>query len=323
MRALTVDVQSCSGRVLCCSVLRPGGRKLLTKGHTLSEEDIQLLASEGLQELWVSELEESEIGEDAAVLAVAEALCCGSVEIRPSAGGRANILATKDSCILVDEDLLKQINFRSSLVIATLPNYRFVRARGRIATIKSAPFAIAKAELETVLSILRERGAILQARPTQNANVAVLYTDAVSGERARTLFEHLARTRVQNYGGTVQYSMDVVEKEDTVTRSLEHLLRAKPAVILVASTTAPASPEDIVGRSIANSGAQLERFLAPVEPGNLMMLSYWDDISILSAPSCFRSAKPNILDLLLPPLLAKYRICGWEISALGHGGLLS
>ncbi len=51
MRALTVDVQSGTGRVLCCSILRPGGRKLLPKGHTLSKEDIRLLTSEGMQEL--------------------------------------------------------------------------------------------------------------------------------------------------------------------------------------------------------------------------------------------------------------------------------
>ena len=27
--------------------------------------------------------------------------------------------------------------------------------------------------------------------------------------------------------------------------------------------------------------------------------------------------------LVLPPLLARYRVTGWEIACLGHGGLLS
>jgi molybdenum cofactor cytidylyltransferase len=70
-------------------------------------------------------------------------------------------------------------------------------------------------------------------------------------------------------------------------------------------------------------GAHMERFLAPVEPGNLMMLSYKDEIPILSAPCCFRSAKPNVLDLVLPPMLAKYRLASWEIAFLGQGGLLN
>lgn len=323
MRALTVDVQNSAGRILCCTIFRQGGRKLLAKGHVLSDEDIRLLATEGMQEVWVTELEDGEVGEDPAVIAVAEAMCCGSVEIRLAAGGRANLIATEDCCALVDDELLKQINCTSSVAIATVPNYRFAHAGDRIATIKSAPFAIAKSQLETVLSILQERGAILQARPIRDPGIAVLYTDPVAGDRARTLFEPVVHTRAEKFGATVRYSLSAVEEDDQVTRSLQHLMRAKPAVILVASTTAPAGPEDVIGRAMSRLGAHLERFLAPVEPGNLMMLSYKDDIPIVSAPCCFRSPKPNVLDMILPPMLAKYRISGWEIACLGHGGLLN
>ncbi len=93
-------------------------------------------------------------------------------------------------------------------------------------------------------------------------------------------------------------------------------------MILVASTTAPAGPEDAVGRAFTTLGAQIERFMAPVEPGNLLMLAYKDGTPIVSAPGCFRSAKPNVVDLVLPPLLARYRVSTWELACLGHGGLL-
>jgi molybdenum cofactor cytidylyltransferase len=294
----------------------------LAKGHILSDEDIRLLETEGMQQVWVTQLEDGEIGEDEAVMAVAEAMCCGSVEIRLAAGGRANLIATADSCALVDCELLNQINCTSSVVIATVQNYSYVRAGDRVATIKSTPFAVAQSQLEAVLSILNERGAILQARPIRDAGVGILYTDPVHGDRARTLFENIVRTRVERFGGKVRYALSAVEDEEQVVRSLQHLLRTKPASILVASTTAPAGPEDVVGRAMVRLGAHVERFLAPVEPGNLMLLSYKDDVPIVSAPCCFRSAKPNILDLVLPPMLARYRISGWEIACLGHGGLL-
>ncbi len=323
MRALTMDIQESAGRILCCTIFRPGGRKLLAKGHVLSDEDIRLLQTEGMRQVWVTELEEGEVGEDEAVMAVAQAMCCGSVEIRLAAGGRANLMATQDCCSLVDDELLKQINCTSSLVIATVSNYRYARAGERIATVKSAPFAVAKAQLETVVSMLNERGAILQARPIRNPSVAILYTDPVQGDRARALFENVVHTRLERFGASLRYALSCVEEEGQVTRSLEHLLRAKPHAVLVASTTAPAGPEDVIGRSLVRLGAQVERFLAPVEPGNLTLLAYKDAIPIISAPCCFRSAKPNILDFLLPPMLAKYRMSGWEIGCLGHGGLLN
>ena len=150
----------------------------------------------------------------------------------------------------------------------------------------------------------------------------MLYTDVVAGERARQLFENIMHQRLERFGTAPHFALSCEEEENAVARSVLHLLKMKPTVLLIASTMAPAGPEDVVGRALARVSCHLERFLAPVEPGNLFMMNYKDDIPILSAPGCYRSAKPNILDLVLPPLLARYRISGWEIACLGHGGLL-
>jgi molybdenum cofactor cytidylyltransferase len=323
MRAQTVDVKSSTGRILCCTVFRPGGKKLLAKGHVISDEDVRILESEGMETIWVTELEDGEIGEDDAVCAVATEMGCGSFEIRLAAGGRANLVATENCCVLVDDELLKQINCTASVVIATSLNYGYAVSGQRIATVKSAPFAVAKDQLDAVIGILKERGPILQARPIRSPSVGVLYSDPLSGERGRQLFENIMRQRLERFGVHANYVLACTEDEHAVIRSMQHLLRSKPCVILVASTTAPAGPEDVIGQAMVKVGAQVERFLAPVEPGNLMLMAYKDEIPILSAPGCFRSAKPNVVDLVLPPLLARYHVTGWEIASLGHGGLLA
>jgi molybdenum cofactor cytidylyltransferase len=191
-----------------------------------------------------------------------------------------------------------------------------------VATIKSTPFAVSANEVETICSILTERGPILQARPIEDPQVAVLYTDPVQGDRGRQLFETIMRTRLENMGVQQNYVLSALEQETAICRALQHLLRAKPSVILIASTTAPQGPEDVVGRAMLSLGTHIERFLAPVEPGSLLLLGYKDEIPIISAPGCYRSAKKNVLDILLPPMLARYRMSGWEIASLGHGGLL-
>lgn len=323
MKALTVDVRESTGRILCCTIFRPGGKKLLAKGHVISEEDVRLLETEGMQQVWVTELEDGEVAEDDAVIQVASEMGCGCLEIKLAAGGRANLMATEDCCMLVDDDLLRQINCTSSVGIATATNFSHAKVGQRVATVKSAPFAIAQAQLEAVISILKERGPILQARPIRKPSVGVLYADPVNGDRARQLFENIMRQRLERFGVSANFALAATEDEVSITRALQHLHRSKPTVILVASTTAPAGPEDVIGRAMVRTGCQLERFLAPVEPGNLLMLSYKDDIPFISAPGCFRSAKPNVVDLILPPLLARYRVSGWEVACLGHGGLLA
>jgi molybdenum cofactor cytidylyltransferase len=295
----------------------------LAKGHVISEEDVRLLESEGLDRIWVTELEDGEVGEDDAVMMVAGEMGCGALEIRLAAGGRANLIATEDCCVLVDDDLLKQINCTASVVIATAVNFTHIKGGQRVATVKSSPFAVAKSQLEAVLSILKERGPILQARPIRDPQVGVIYTDPVSGERARQLFENIMRQRLDRFSAQAGYVLTAVEEENGVARSLQHLIRSKPTAVLIASTTAPAGPEDVIGRAMARIGCHLERFLAPVEPGNLLLLGYKDDVPIVAAPGCFRSAKPNVVDLILPPMLARYRVSGWEVACLGHGGLLA
>jgi molybdenum cofactor cytidylyltransferase len=323
MRPQTIDIRESTGRILCCTIFRPCGKKLLSKGHLISEEDVRLLATEGMETVWVTELEDGEIGEDEAVMTVAAEIGCGALEIRLAAGGRANLIATQDCCVLVDGELLKEINCTASTVIATSQNFSFSRSGQRVATVKSAPFAIARWEFEKVVSILRERGPILQARPIRDVSIAVLYTDPSGGDRAQQLFENIMRQRLEQFGMRVSYALAPVEEETAVASCLEHLLRVKPTVVLVASTTAPAGPADVVGRALQRIGCHIEKFLAPVEPGNLFLLAYKEDTPIVSAPGCFRSAKPNVVDLVLPPLLARYRISGWEVACLGHGGLLA
>ena len=323
MKALTVEVKQSAGRILCCTVFRPGGKKLLAKGHLISEEDVRLLEMEGMEEVWVTELEDGEIAEDEAVMTVARDTGCGCMEIRLATGGRANMMATEDSCILVDDELLRQINCTSSIVIATAANFSYIKAGQRVATVKSAPFAVSQSQLEAVTSIVRERGPILQARPIRSPSVAVLYSDPASGDRARQLFENIMQQRLERYGVRPNYVLAVPEEEGAVAKALMHLVRVRPTVVLLASTTAPAGPEDILGQAMVKVGCHMEKFLAPVEPGNLLLLGYCDDIPVVSAPGCYRSAKPNVVDLVLPPMLARYRVSGWELACLGHGGLLA
>jgi len=323
MKAQTIEIRESTGRILSSAIFRPGGKKLMAKGHILREEDIRVLQSEGMERIWVAQLEEGEVSEDEAVCAVAGEMACGAYQIQLAAGGRANLMATENCCVLVDDELLRQVNCTSGVVIATTLNFSFAMVGQRIATVKSAPFAVSKSDFDGLIGMLHERGPIIQARPLQGATAAVLYCDPVNGDRARVLFESVLRQKLERFGIRSHASLTVLENEEHVSRGMQHLLRVKPSVVLVASTTAPAGPSDVVGVAMEKIGCQIERFLAPVELGNLLLMGYKDEIPIMSAPGCFRSLKPNVIDLMLPPMLARYRVSTWEVAGLGHGGLLN
>jgi len=93
-------------------------------------------------------------------------------------------------------------------------------------------------------------------------------------------------------------------------------------MILLAGETAIMDEQDIIPRAIQRAGGHVESVGAPVDPGNLLMVAYIDDVPVVGAPGCARSKKINIVDWILPRLLAGDRLSRRDIVGLGHGGLL-
>ena len=59
-----------------------------------------------------------------------------------------------------------------------------------------------------------------------------------------------------------------------------------------------------------------------MDPGNLLLVGYLGAVPILGAPGCARSRKANVVDWVLPRLLAGDRLAQADLAALGAGGLL-
>lgn len=322
MRTQVVEVNQAIGKLLGDPVFYPSGKKLLAKGHQICEDDIRLLSSEGHVRVSVKILEEGEVPEEVAARQIAQMAACGSLELRLAAGGRANLYATEPCCTLVNEDALRELNRSATVTAATLPSLSYAVAGQRIGAIKTAPFAVPSHRFQDALRIVQASSPLIEARPIRSPTVATLYSDPLRGDRARNLFEGIMRTRLDRFGAGAAFVLSSIEEEEMLARNLQHLLRARPTLILIASTTSPAGPDDAVGRAMRRVGCRIESFLAPVEPGNLLLLAYADGIPVVAAPGCFRSPRPNVVDLVLPPLLAQYPLSANEISGLGHGGLL-
>ena len=79
---------------------------------------------------------------------------------------------------------------------------------------------------------------------------------------------------------------------------------------------------DIAPRAIERAGGEVACFGAPVDPGNLLLLAYLGPVPILAAPGCARSRKENVVDRVLPRLLAGERLSRGDIVSMGQGGLL-
>jgi len=315
------------GHILRHNLADERGRKALSKGHRLTPADLPRLRALGVESLRVAVLEPGDIHEDEAARRLANAVCGMGVTAQAPAASRVNLLAEADGVVRVEAERLLQINQIDGLTVATLPSNALARARKRLATIKIIPFAVPEAALRQAEEIGSMGAGIISLSPLRSHAIGVIL---VGSTAARERIEHgvapAIESRIVELGSRILATRYVPPDEPAVAAAITCLHAAGANMLIIAGETSIMDRDDVTPQGIRLAGGRIEHYGAPVEPGNLLLLGYLDrlggPIPVLGAPGCVRSRDTNIVDLLLPRLLAGESITKQDIVALGHGGLL-
>lgn len=81
-------------------------------------------------------------------------------------------------------------------------------------------------------------------------------------------------------------------------------------------------PDDRTPLAIKNTGADIVTYGAPVLPGAMFMLAYYQgEIPIMGLPGCVMYSKRTIFDLVLPRIMTGEKLQANDLNLLGQGGL--
>ena len=322
-----LPLEQAIGHILRHNLADERGRKALSKGHRITPADLPRLRALGVESLRVAVLEPSDIHEDEAALRLADAVHGPGVSALAPAASRVNLLADADGVVHVDAERLLRINQIEGLTVATLPSNALVRARKRVATIKIIPFAVPEAALRQAEAIGGMGAGIVSISPLQHLTIGVILVGSTAArERIERGVAPAIEARVVELGSSILATRYVPPDEPAVAAAIAGLHVAGADMLIIAGETSIMDRDDVTPQGIRLAGGRIEHYGAPVEPGNLLLLGYLDrpggSIPVLGAPGCVRSRDTNIVDLLLPRLLAGESITRHDIVALGHGGLL-
>jgi molybdenum cofactor cytidylyltransferase len=321
-----VPLDAAESKILGHNVAGPNGRRLLRKGRPLKQEDLAALRAIGRTSVYIAEIEADDVDEDTAARRVAQAAMGSGLRLSGSASGRVNLLATALGLLRVDADRLARINACQDITFATLASHSAVRPRQIVATVKVIPYAVPDPVVRAAEAIASEEGPLVRVDALEPRPVSLVFSGSLSiRDKLAADFAPLWH-RVEALGSHI-LSTDYISLEDETGESaladaLSRRREAGARLIVVAGETAIMDRRDIVPRAVERAGGWVECLGAPVDPGNLLMLAYLGDTPILGAPGCARSRKVNIVDWVLPRLLAGDHLSRADIIALGHGGLL-
>ena len=321
-----VPLDQAEGRILGHNVAGPGGKRLLRKGRALDGDDIESLRGLGRRTVYVAELEPGDVEENEAALRIAKAGLGPGLRLSGASTGRVNLIATVLGLFRFEGERLREINAREGVTIASLASHAVVRPGQTVATVKVIPYAVPEHEVASAEEIAREGGPLFRVDVLVRRRVGLVLSGSPSmREQLEESFTPLVERMAALGSDVVERAYVTLEDEkgeEALAETLRRQLALPVELILLAGETAIMDRHDITPRAVERAGGRIVSVGAPVDPGNLLMLAYIDDVPVLGAPGCARSRKVNVVDWVLPRLLAGDRLSREDIVALGAGGLL-
>lgn len=326
MRFAPVPIADALGAVLGHNVADADGRRILRKGKTLEAGDLERLRSLGRQTVHVAIIDPDDVDEDTAATRIATAVAAGG--LRPSAArtGRVNLYADVLGVLDVDLVALRRLNALPGVTLATARRHAPVQTGRIVATLKVIPYAL-PADLVCRAEAVASGVKVLHVAPLRSRRVGLILSGSPGAEaRVTHSFRDALEQRLTAWGSTLVGLAYVSLEHDDAEHALAEAIRSRVAagdeLLVLAGETAIMDRDDIVPRALERAGGSVVAYGAPVDPGNLLLLGRHGDVPVVGAPGCARSPKTNVIDLVLPRLLAGKTFDAEDLAELGHGGLL-
>jgi molybdenum cofactor synthesis domain-containing protein len=325
-----IRTEDAVGQVLChdmTQIIRGVTKDaVFRKGHIVRPEDIPVLLSIGKDHIYVWEKQEGMLHEDEA----AEILCRMCIGDRENAcfvrsgvkEGKIEILAGEDGLLKVNRKLLYQINSLGQMMIAARHGNLPVKKGDKLAGTRIIPLVIEEEKMLRAESLCGGEP-ILQLMPFKNKRVGILTTgNEVFYGRIEDTFTPVIEEKLSEYPARVIAHEILGDDHERITAAILHMIREEGADLVICTGGMSVDPDDRTPLAIKNTGAQIVSYGAPVLPGAMFLLAYFEGgIPVLGLPGCVMYAKRTIFDLVLPRIMADDPVTAMELAALGEGGL--
>lgn len=291
------------------------------KGHIVTEADIPVLLSMGKEHLYVWEMTPGMVHEnDAAERLLA---LCGQENMTRSEvkEGKIELKAACNGLFQVDSRRLIAVNSIEDIMIATRKGNTAVKKGDKLAGMRVIPLIIEEERLRAA-EAAAGTAPLLKLLPYVKKTAAIVATGSeVKNGLIQDTFTPVVRDKLAAYGietVSVLYSGDGV---DNVANAIAEA-RQTGADLILCTGGMSVDPDDNTPGGIRQSGARIVTYGAPVLPGAMFLLGYFeDDTPIMGLPGCVMYAGATIFDLALPRIATGVEMTRTDFAVMGEGGL--
>lgn len=319
-----IKTEDAVGQVLCHDMTQiiPGKYKdaRFRKGHIVTEEDIPVLLSMGKENLYVWEMKEGILHENDAALRMCKMCISDGMTSSEVKEGKIEIRASVEGLFVVNTKKLNAINSIDELMIATIHGNTLVKPGDKLCGTRVIPLVIDEEKIKQAEEIV-DGEPILSILPLKLKKAGIITTGSeVFHGRIEDSFTPVVKKKLANVGiETVKHIMLDDGMENIVTAIDE--MRTSGVDVIICTGGMSVDPDDNTPGAIKKSGAEIVTYGAPVLPGAMFLLGYFDDMPIMGLPGCVMYAKATIFDMVLPRVAAGVKMTKQDFVEMGEGGL--
>lgn len=323
-----IETKDAVGHVLCHDITQiiPGVVKdaVFRKGHVVAEEDIPVLLSVGKEHLYVWEKKEGILHEDEAATVLRD-ICMGEhMSASEPKEGKIEIIAEEDGLLKIDTKRLNAVNGLGEMMIATVHGDFPVKKGRKIAATRIIPLIIEEEKMNRAKEVAGD-APLLQILPFSHRKVGIVTTGSeVFKGRIEDAFGPAIRGKLSEYDTEVVGQKIVDDNREDIVAAVKEFVEQGVDMVLCTGGMS-VDPDDKTPGAIKDTGARVISYGAPVLPGAMFLLAYYEDegrqVPILGLPGCVMYAKRTIFDLVLPRVLAGDVLEASDLSIYGEGGL--
>lgn len=320
-----VRVEDAVGQVLCHDITRiiRGVTKdaVFRKGHVIREEDIPVLLNVGKEHIYVWENDERMLHENEAA-AVLYQICKGEhmhgSEVKE---GKIELIADMDGVLKIEREKLRAVNALGEMMIASRHGDFPVKKGDKIAGTRIIPLVIEKEKMEAARKAAGQKP-IFEILPYRYKTAGVVTTGSeVYKNRIGDTFTPVIEEKLEEYGVRMAEHGLCGDDSEQIWETIQKQLDAGVDMVICTGGMS-VDPDDRTPLAIKNTGAEIVTYGAPVLPGAMFMLAYYEGkIPIMGLPGCVMYSKRTIFDLVLPRILAGEKLIEEDIVKMGEGGL--
>lgn len=318
-----IPVESAVGMELCHDItaMRDGFKgAAFHRGHIISEEDIPKLLDIGKKNIFVWEENAGEIHEEDAALRMAAMAPVEGAHYTEPSEGKVLLFADRCGMLRVDTELLRKINAIGDITICTLRDHYPVEEGARLASMRIVPLVTKEAQIIEAEALCKGKN-LLELKPYQHRKIGVIITGSeIYSGRVKDKFEPVVRAKLSHYPCEILGVSLCDDDLDMITDAAQKFLTAG-ADFLIFSGGMSVDPDDLTPTAIRRLGAEIISHGVPSQPGNMTLIAYLNDVSIMGVPGAAVVLPTTMFDVLIPQIFVGDRFTKEDLIRLGDGGL--